>query len=334
MLPNHSAKVQNGGMFDWNDARYFVAVAETGSTLAAGRALNVSQTTVARRIAALEDSLGLELFDKRRAGYALTPAGETLLVEARHVQSSALALAEAAAAQKRDGTGAVRLTAEESFVVSVLPPMLRDLRELHPGIVIELDSTEEVRDLEAGQADVAIRVTKKLEGGGLVGRRIGEDLWTVYCSRDYAESHGAPRNRRELAAHPLISGGGGHIGQYYGAWLRDNGLEHAIAMTHGTVTGLLAAVRSGLGCAALPCFVAEPDELLVRCLPPAAGMREVWLLTHERLRHTPRVRIVLDFLGERLKRHARLVERKLAEPRPEFPPAEQLTSLPVTRIGE
>ncbi|MFD1610762.1 LysR family transcriptional regulator [Sphingomonas tabacisoli] len=321
-------------MFDWNDARYFVAVAETGSTLAAGRALRVSQTTVARRIAALEEALGLMLFDKRRAGYALTPGGETLLAEARHLQTSAQAMAEAAAAQKRDGTGSVRLTAEESFVVSVLPPMLRDLRELHPGIVIELDATEELRDLEGGAADIAIRVSKKLEGGGLVGRRIGEDLWTVYCSREYAEAHGVPHSRRELASHPIIGGGGGHVGRYYSSWLRDNGLEHAIAMTQGTATGLLAAVRSGLGCAALPCFVAEPDTTLVRCLPPATGMREIWLLTHERLRHTPRVRIVLDFLAERLRHHARMVETSLKEREAGFAAPPQTVTLPTTRIRE
>ena len=301
-------------MFDWNDARFFLAVAETGSTLAAGRALRVSQTTVARRIAALEEALGLALFDKRRAGYALTPAGDALLAEARSVQASANALADAAAAHKRQDGGTVRLTAEESFVVGVLPAMLRDLHDAHPEIVIELDASEEVRDLEGGAADVAIRVSKRLEGAGLVGRRIGADLWTVYCSRGYAEAHGVPHRRRELPGHPLISGGGGQIGRYYGAWLRENGLEGSIAMQHGTVTGLLAAVRSGLGLAALPCMIAELDEDLVRCLPPSpAEAREVWLLTHERLRHTPRVRIVLDFLGERLRAHARLVEERLAE---------------------
>lgn len=301
-------------MFDWNDARFFLAVAESGSTLAAGRALRVSQTTVARRIAALETALGLALFDKRRAGYVLTPAGHALLADARGVQASALALADSAAAQKRAAGGTVRLTAEESFIVYLLPPMLRELHDLYPDIMIELDASEEVRDLEAGAADIAIRVTKRLEGAGLVGRRIGEDLWTVYCSRAYAETHGVPRNRRELAAHPLISGGGGHVGEYYGAWLRENGLERSVAMQHGTVTGLFSAVRSGLGLAALPCLVAELDGEMVRCLPPGvASAREIWLLTHERLRHTPRVRAVLDFLGERLRRHARLVEQKLAD---------------------
>jgi DNA-binding transcriptional LysR family regulator len=312
MLRCGSAKVQNASMFDWNDARFFVAVAESGSTLAAGRALRVSQTTVARRIAALEASLGLTLFDKRRAGYVPTLAGQSLLLEARALHQSAEALASAAAAQKRTLGGTVRLTAEESFVVGVLPPMLRELHDLHPDIVIELDASEEVRDMDAGAADVAIRVTKELRGAGLVGRRIGEDMWTVYGSRSYAAEHALPSRRRELAGHPMISGGGGEIGRYYGAWLRQNGLEQAIAMTHGTVTGLLSAVRSGLGLAALPCFIAELDEELVRCLPPSpADAREIWLLTHERLRHTPRVRVVLDFLGERLKQHAREVDQRL-----------------------
>ncbi|HEU4969782.1 LysR family transcriptional regulator [Sphingomonas sp.] len=302
-------------MFDWNDARYFLAVAESGSTLSAARALHVSQTTVARRIAALEEALGLTLFDKRRAGYVLTPAGETLLADARAVEASAAALAETAASQKRAGGGTVRLTAEESFIVGVLPPMLRSLRELHPDLVIELDASEEVRDLAAGQADVAIRISKRLDTAGLVGRRVGDDLWTVYCSRGYAEAHAVPRNRRELAAHPLISGGGGEIGRYYGAWLRQNGLEGSIAMQHGSVTGLLSAVRSGLGLAALPSAIAELDPELVRCLPPGnAESRQIWLLTHERLRHTPRVRIVMDFLGERLRGHLKTVEERLAQP--------------------
>lgn len=305
-------------MFDWNDARFFVAVADTGSTLAAGRLLRVSQTTVARRIAALEESLGLTLFDKRRAGYTLTAAGETLLLEARALHAAAEALADAASAQKRETGGTVRLTTEESYANGVLTPMLRELHELRPDIIIELDASEELRDLEAGAADIAVRVAKEMTGSGLVGRKIGTDLWTVYCSRSYADAHGVPRNRRELASHPLIGGGGGRVGRYYGMWLKENGLDHAVAMTHGSVTGIIAAVRSGVGCAALPCMVAELDDQLVRCLPATTnGGMEIWLLTHERLRHSPRIRTVLDFLGDRLKRHATTVEGRLA---PSAPP--------------
>lgn len=303
-------------MFDWNDARYLLAVAETGSTLAAGRALRVSQTTVARRIAALEEALGLTLFDRRRAGYVPTDAAQALLTEARAIKAAAEALADAAAAQRRTSGGTVRLTTEESYAVGVLTPMLRELHDLHPGIVIELDSTEEVRDLEAGAADIAVRVSKELTGAGLVGRKLGVDRWTVYCSRGYAEAHGVPRSRKELVGHPLIGGGGGgRVGRYYGMWLKANGLEQSIAMSQGSVTGILAAVRAGVGCAALPCMVAEADETLVRCLPPTAnGGMEVWLLTHERLRATPRIRTVLDFLADRLHRHVRMVDERLNNP--------------------
>ena len=107
MLRDHSAMMQNAAaprrvqgnaMFDWNDLRYFLAVAETGSTLAAGRALRVSQTTVARRVAALEEAIGLVLFERRQAGYAATPAGEALLEPARQVEAAASAFTEAAAA--------------------------------------------------------------------------------------------------------------------------------------------------------------------------------------------------------------------------------------------
>ncbi len=315
MLRCGSAKLHNVAMFDWNDARFFVSVAESGSTLAAGRVLRVSQTTVARRIAALEEALGVALFDKRRAGYVLTRAGEALLQEARGIAASAAALADAASSLKREGGGTVRVTTEESYAVGVLTPMLPELHDLRPDILIEMDATEEVRDLEAGGADIAVRVAKQITGSGLVGRKIGDDRWTVYCSRAYAEAHGTPRNRRELATHPLIGGGGGRVGRYYNMWLKENGLEQAIAMTQGSVTGIIAAVRAGVGCAALPCLVAELDDTLVRCLPATNnGGMEVWLLTHERLRHVPRVRTVLDFLGDRLQRHARMVEERLAVP--------------------
>jgi DNA-binding transcriptional LysR family regulator len=306
MLRDHSSKVQNGAMYDWNDLRSFLAVARTGSTLAASRTLRVSQTTVARRVAALEQALGLPLFDRQQAGYALTPAGEALLSHAAEVEAAATAFSEAASLQSRDATGTVRLTTQEIIALTILPPILRDLHQAHPGIHIELDTSEEVRDLAAGAADVAMRSTTSVKGGGLVGRRISADPWTVYCSRDYAAAHGIPRSRVELRAHPLIAGGGTGVSPIYDEWVRCNGLEDAVAMRHDSVPGLLAAVRSGFGLAALPSFIADQDPDLVQCLPPDKNDRvALWLLTHERLRHTPRVRIVLDFLAERLQRLAR-----------------------------
>src|SRR3546814_6422069 len=114
-------------MFDWKYIRVFIAVADTVSTLAAGRTLRVSQTSVARRVAALEEALGLTLFDRRQAGYAPTPAGEALLGQAHQVGTAATALEEAAAAMGRDASGTVRMTALEIYAVTVLVSILRDM---------------------------------------------------------------------------------------------------------------------------------------------------------------------------------------------------------------
>src|SRR5215217_8253824 len=137
-------------MLDWNDLRYFLAVASGGSTLAAGRSLRVSQTTVARRISALESALGVSLFEKRQAGYALTPAGEDLLERAEQVEQAANAFSDAAAAQSRDVSGTVKITTEEVYAITILAPLLRELHDLHPGIVIDLDTSQAIRDLGAG----------------------------------------------------------------------------------------------------------------------------------------------------------------------------------------
>lgn len=300
MLRTRSAILQNSRMFDWNDLRSFLAVAESGSTLAAGRALGVSQTTAARRVTALEESLGLQLFDRRQAGYALTSAGEALLGHARAVAGATAAFSDAASALAREEGGVVRVTVGE-ILTDVMAPVLRDLHQAHPAIRIELDTSDAFLDLASGVADVALRSCERPAGPGLVARRLLDDRWTVYCSRAYTIDHGHPSRISELAGHEFIGGGPDGVWRPYLAWLRENGLEDAVAMRHSKVTGLLAAVRSGAGLATLPCLVADQDPELVRCLRPVAiAERGLWLLTHERLRRTPRVRVVLDFLAERL----------------------------------
>ena len=180
-------------MFDWNDLRYLLAVAHSGSTLSAARHLRVSQTTVARRIAALEEALGTILFERRAAGYALTPMGDALLGQAQSVERAATGFAEAAAALARDVSGTVRLTTEEIFANTLLGPILRDLHDVHPDIVIELDTAHALRDLGAGEADIALRSTASAQPAGTVGRRLCSDDWTLYCrvARRSQECRGA-----------------------------------------------------------------------------------------------------------------------------------------------
>ncbi len=299
--------------FDWNDLRYFLAVAREGSTLAAARQLRISQTTVARRIAALETQMRQPLFDRRQAGYALTPTGEALLPHAMQVEASARQFAEAAAAHARDLSGAVRITSEDIYMNGLVAPLLRELHELHPDIVIEIDAGQNLLDLGAGEADIALRSSSKSQSAGLVGRQLGKDDWTLYCSRDYAARRGLPTSPEDLKNHSIVGGGGGNLWRHYRAWLRQLGLEEQVAMHHANSTGLLSAVRSGFGIAALPCIVADADPDLIRCIEPRPDHgRVMWLLTHERVRREPRVRIVMDFLGERLSKHVRRLDAERA----------------------
>ena len=299
---------------DWNDLRYFLAVARDRSTLAAGRSLRVSQTTVARRIAALEQALGFPLFDKRQAGYVLTPLGSDLLMRAEQVERAANGFADAAAAQSRNLSGTVKITTEEVYAITLLAPLLRELHEKHPEVVIELDTSQTVRDLGAGEADISLRSTKGSDQpAGLVGRQLCIDDWALYCSRDYAARHGVPRSLAELKHHAFIGGGGGNLWIHYQAWLKTLGLEQQVAMHHATSGGLLSGIRSGFGIAVLPCVVADADPDLIRCLPPRSDHERVlWLFTHERVRHTPRVRAVIDFLYERLSQHVRGLQARKA----------------------
>jgi DNA-binding transcriptional LysR family regulator len=301
----------SAAMLDWNDLRFFLAVAREGSTLAAGRALSVSQTTVARRIAALEQVLGFPLFDRRQAGYALTPAGGELLDRARQVELAASGFAEASAAIGRDTSGTVRITTQEIFAVTLLAPILRELHERHPEILIELDDSQDFRELGDGEADIALRSAQSDPGSGLVGRRLCDDDWTLYCSKDYATAHGVPTTREQLRKHAFIGGGGPKLWRAYSAWLRDLGLDDRVIMHHASAMGMMSAIRSGLGIAVLPCIVADIDPELVQCVPPRAGHgRVMWLLTHERVRRTPRVRTVIDFLYERLAQHIRSLQEQ------------------------
>lgn len=305
-------------MLDWNDLRYFLAVARGKSTLAAARQLRVSQTTVARRIAALEESLELTLFDKRQSGYVLTPTGEGLLDRAAEVEAAATGFTEIAAAHGRERRGTVRITTEEVYAITLLAAVLPRLHERHPEIMIELDTAQAVRDLGAGEADIALRNAKfaSPQPAGLVGRQLCRDEWALYCSREYAAKNGVPTNRDDLRHHALIGGGGGNLWLHYQAWLKALGLEEQVAMHHATSGGLLSGVRSGFGIAVLPCIVADGDPDLVRCLPPSGEHERVlWLFTHERVRRIPRVRAVLDFLYTELSAHVRRVEdlRRSAE---------------------
>ncbi|KQW28814.1 hypothetical protein ASC71_10005 [Rhizobium sp. Root1240] len=295
-MPLHSPDLHNvTAPMNFDDLRYLLAVAETGSTLAASRLLGVSQSTVSRRIAALEASIQVELFDKRRTGYALTEAGGALLAPAEAVRKAVDGFSAAVSSLGRAVSGTVRFTTNEVIATVVLPHLIERLREAHPGIRLEVDTSNILRDLATGEADIALRAAPAPTHPDLVGVKLFEDYWSLYCSRSYSQRHGSPRSVEELAGHALI-GIDSHVrGRAILDWVRAHFPAEQTLLRHNSVPAVFSSVRNGVGVGLCSEFIGSRDPELVLCFrPPVPPAAEVWLVTHERLRHLPRIRAVMD----------------------------------------
>jgi DNA-binding transcriptional LysR family regulator len=295
-------------MYDWGDLHIFLTVAAEGSTLAAARVLGVNQTTVARRIASLEAALGVRLFDRRQGGYRLSEAGQALLPQAERVREEAETLMRQAARHQRILAGVIRVTTTEGIANAVLTPWLGDFAEIYPDIRVELIPDERALDLARGEADIAIRATRAPSGAGIVGRRIADAPWAVYCSRAYAARRGIPADTAALAGHLLIGAEGALAAIDPFAWLARTVPGATIRSAYGSIMAMVYAIRAGNGVGALPCAMAAAEPELVECFPmPDFGYR-LYLLTREDLKDVPRIRAFNDFIVGRAATMRHVIE--------------------------
>lgn len=292
-------------MYDWNDLKAFLAVARGGSTLAAARGLGVNQTTVARRIESLEAALKLKLFERGQTGSRLTEAGHDLVAEAERVERAAERFGNRAAGHQRGMAGAIRVTAAEILANHMLMPGIAEFRRLHPEVQVDLIVTDRPLDLEAGEADVAIRSAPALAVSDLVARKVGEYDFALYCSRDYAARRGVP-TLETLGSHDLI---GGELEMAEGpgmAWMFRAAGGKAPVTRSNTMSNLLHALKAGLGVGPMVCQAADLERELLRCSPLIEEARGAsWLITRRDLKDTPRVRAFIDFFVPYLQQLAR-----------------------------
>ncbi|RAK57178.1 LysR family transcriptional regulator [Phenylobacterium deserti] len=308
-------------MFDWNDVRAFLAVARGGSTLAAAKALGVNQTTVARRIEALEAALGLKLFERGQSGSRITEAGRDLMPQAETLEHAAEVLATRAQAHQRGLAGGIKITATEAIANNSITPAIGVFRKLYPEVRIDLDVSDRPLDIEGGEADLAIRAGKVLPPSNLIARKLTEYEFALYCSRDYAARNGFPAGPEDLRHHDLIAGET-EQGVLPGVeWMFAHAGGKTPAHRCNSLTNLSHAVRAGLGIAPLGCLLADSDPALIRCTEPIAEARATaWIVTRRELKDTPRIRAFIDFLvphmaqeHRRREAHNRLVRRQVAE---------------------
>lgn len=286
---------------DWNQLRAFLETAETGSLSAAARKLGLTQPTLSRQVAAIEQRMGVTLFERVGKAMALTPTGLDLLEHARAMGAAAQALGVAASGRSQAVGGVVSVSASDAVASYLLPPLVRRLREQEPGISIEVIPSNAFSDLLRREADIAIRHAKP-EQPELIARLIRDASACFYASEDWVRTHGHPRSADDAAALPFV--GSDRSGQYLG-YLRQHGLpltEANFSCYADHTVAHWALVRQGMGIGAMIDEIAQATPGIVRVLddvPPV--IFPIWLVTHRELRTARRIRVVFEALAQGLQ---------------------------------
>lgn len=290
-------------MYDWNDLRIFLAIARTGSALAAAKELNLNQTTVTRRIDALEHALGTCLFLRGARGSDLTKHGHGLLRHAEAMEAVALRLDGEANRLKRDLGGEIRITAPEAIMAVFVGPLTLRYRHLHPDIRFDYLSAEQRMDMAKGEADVAFRAGGVLAGDTLISVALPDIYWTAYCSLGYAAQHKVPKGLDDMAGHPAITFAGPIAAMPHLKAFATSVQSCDRVGTSNIVPNMTGMVRAGLGIGLLPCFVGDTQPDMLRCYPPPAMMfTPWWIVVSPEAWALPRVRNFVGYASESLRR--------------------------------
>ncbi len=287
---------------DWDDVRTFLAISRAGTLSGAARTLKVTQSTMSRRLEALEARSGARLLQRTPHGYQLTAAGAAVLAAAERMEAEAQSIARSISGRDERLEGTVRITTIETLAARVLTGAVARLRERHPGIVIELVPDPRTLSLSNREADIAIRLGR-FEGNELVARKLGGFSGAAYASRDYIAQRGMP--------HPGPGGLDGHVqvaltsdqAQMAEArWQAEMFREAPVVMRSNSRETLVWATVRGLGICALAHYRAaeEPNLVLLERfgLPPA---RDIWLGVHNDMRDVPRIHATIDAIVEEMQ---------------------------------
>jgi DNA-binding transcriptional LysR family regulator len=295
--------IMNSGL-SWDEFRLVKSVAEARSLVGAAETLGVNHSTVFRRLAAVEASVGARLFERSRSGYEPTAAGEEMIALATTMAESVQEFERRVAGRDVKPTGELTVTMPGAVGLHLMPGIVAQFRAQHPGVVITLILSNQMLDLSRRDADVAIRLTND-PPETLVGRRICTGRWAVYRRGDTAAALGA-----EPMESTAFIGFGGNMGPTSARrWIEANIDSGQIVARANSTHCMLELARQGVGAALLPCFLGDriPDLIRVGYLLPEldAGL---WMLTHSDLRRAARVRAFMEFVGAELAKHRRAIE--------------------------
>jgi DNA-binding transcriptional LysR family regulator len=283
------------GGFDWDDLRFFLAVARAGRLTIAARRLGADHATVSRRVTSLEAALKATLFERRPQGYALTAQGERLVIAAEAIESAALAAASEIGGADLALSGAVRIGAPDGFGTLFLAPRAVRLSERYPELEIQLVAMPRLLSLSKREADVAIALSPPKEGK-VVARKLTDYRLALYAAPAYLAGAAAIRSAEDLSGHPLIS--------YIDDLIITPELDYLDEIAKGlrprlqfsTLVAQMHCAMTGAGICVLPHFMAAGRPELVPVLPEIQLTRTFWLIVHAELKDVARIRAAVDFL--------------------------------------
>ena len=289
-------------MLDWDDLRSFLAIARNASLSGAAREMGVRQSTMGRRLEALETRSGVRLFERTPSGFHLTDTGAAILDRVTRIEAETLAIERAITGRDIRLEGVVRLTAVETLAAEILPQVLAGFHEDYPGISVELIADSRNLSLTRREADIALRFAR-LTQSDVAMRKLGDLASGVYASADYLALRGVPDFAAGAPGHETLLLPEDAMAMPEMLWFSRLTARATPSLRSNSRHVLLQAARAGLGIALLERFLADPAPDLVRLpLPePGPAEREVWLAVHNDIRHTPRVRALTDRLTTDLR---------------------------------
>ena len=285
---------------DWDDLRFFLAVATGGGLAAAARSLRVSPVTVWRHVAALEQALEVRLFEDRKRGYVVSAAGERLLETARRIEGEVFRAREAISGAADALEGEVRVTAPELVANQLLPANLHRIRERYPELRIELITGTPTAGLSRHETDIALRFDGTPHGDFVIERRVVVGFG-IYAARPYLKRHRLPSAINRFDGHNLIAfdDTAGHVAPE--RWLYRGGKGAKVSFRSNSLNARISAAIAGHGCVLLPCLLGDDQRGLRQIFAAKdVGTLELFLFVNGRLRHSPRVAAVAGFIAELL----------------------------------
>jgi len=284
--------------FDWNQARAFLVTAEEGSLSAAARALGLTQPTLSRQVAGIEETLGVTLFERTSRALLLTQAGIELLEHFRSMGDAANRISITATGQAQSITGHVTIAATNLMATHYLPSILKGLGTKAPELKVEIITSNQLSDLRRREADIAIRHARP-QDENLVAKRLRDTTAQLYAASSYIKEVGRPSHASDFTTMKIV--GVEHPEQLLGL-LASRGLNLTTAsFNFMTASGTLslALIRQGLGFGILPTEIAENYPELEKLLPEFKPIQiETWLVAHRELRTSPRIRLLFDLLSD------------------------------------